>query len=140
MANSASKASFSFVSHKVKKLVFSAPEIEPDDLSVTFSPSGVYKTKEGLFILTLIVEAKYGEKDEHSFATITAEGLFKFQEETKIEDLPDFFYPNSIAILFPYLRAFITVLTSVGNIKPLILPTLNLSSLANPLKESTLEV
>ena len=39
-----------------------------------------------------------------------------------------FFNVNAPAILFPYVRAHITTLTSLSGIKPIILPTLNLSS------------
>ncbi|QJB42780.1 protein-export chaperone SecB [Chitinophaga oryzae] len=42
-----------------------------------------------------------------------------------------------MALVFPYLRAFITTLTSVANLNPLILPTYNLSNLGTQLKERT---
>ena len=62
---------------------------------------------------------------------------FKFSNVHSIEEIPEYFYNNSIAIVFPYLRAFITTLTSVAGIKPLILPTLNLTNLSAQLKVST---
>ena len=47
------------------------------------------------------------------------------------------FISNSIAILFPYVRAFVSTLTLQANIKPILLPTLNLSSLQDILRENT---
>ncbi|EXZ22215.1 pretranslocase subunit SecB family protein, partial [Bacteroides fragilis str. S13 L11] len=54
-----------------------------------------------------------------------------------LAEIPNFFYPNSIAILFPYVRAFVSTLTLQANIKPILLPTLNLSSLQDTLRENT---
>lgn len=62
---------------------------------------------------------------------------FQFSEDViDIEDIPTYFYANSIAIVFPYLRAFISSLTIQANLKPMILPTMNLTSLSSPLKEN----
>ncbi|CAM4366664.1 hypothetical protein AQBE111736_13510 [Aquirufa beregesia] len=45
-----------------------------------------------------------------------------------------------MAILFPYLRAFISLVTLQINIPPLILPTLNLSSLEADLRKNTFNI
>lgn len=130
-------AAFSFTGHKVKKFTLTVPDIEPENVAVDFDPSGEYDANTGIYKLILVFSARYGEKNENVFANITAEGYFRLDGKPSFEDVAPYFYANSIAILFPYLRAFVTVLTSVGNIKPLILPTLNLGSLAIPLKENT---
>ncbi|MBK7039827.1 MAG: protein-export chaperone SecB [Bacteroidetes bacterium] len=52
-------------------------------------------------------------------------------------EIPTFFYKNCIAIIFPYLRAFLSTLTLQANVKPLILPLMNLSGLEKPLIENT---
>ena len=64
-------------------------------------------------------------------------GTFDFENVNKIEDIPSFFYRNSIAILFPYVRAYISLVTNQANIPALVLPTMNLVSLEKPLKENT---
>lgn len=58
----------------------------------------------------------------------------------ELKDIPDFFYANSIAIIFPYIRAFVSTLTLQANIPPIVLPTLNLSQLRTILRDNTQEV
>ena len=60
-----------------------------------------------------------------------------FNGSTSIEDIPEYFYPNSIAIIFPYIRAFVSTLSLQANVKPIVLPTINLIGLTNELKENT---
>ena len=57
-----------------------------------------------------------------------------------ILEIPDFFYPNSLAIIFPYIRAFVSTLTLQANVRPIVLPTVNLMGLTDMLrKETTVE-
>jgi preprotein translocase subunit SecB len=62
---------------------------------------------------------------------------FVFREPVLLEEIPDYFYLNSIAILFPYVRAFVSIITLQANINPLMLPTMNLASLQETLKKNT---
>lgn len=62
---------------------------------------------------------------------VKAIGIFEFDR-----DLPDkhkeiFFNSSAPAILFPYIRAYITSLTALSGIQPIILPTINLSGRNN---------
>lgn len=127
---------FSFQSHKIPEFTYTTPAVDQSSIAVLFAPSGVYTPKTGIFKLDVEFKATYGEPDSTTFSTIKIEGYFKFEPNTPLEKFPEYFYANSIAILYPYLRAFLTTLTSVANVKPLILPTLNLQDLANPLKEN----
>lgn len=130
------KASFDFENYKVLKFSFSDPQDDQTNLAVQFDPSGEYYKKDGRYVLSFEFTASYNEgKDILINAVIQAS--FKFADETPLEDIPTYFYRNSIAIVFPYVRSFVTTLTAVGNIKPLILPVLNLSGLEQPLKDKT---
>ncbi|WP_415711111.1 protein-export chaperone SecB, partial [Aquirufa beregesia] len=82
----------------------------------------------------------FSENSENTFIEIECNGIFGFKENTTFEQIPDFFYNNSMAILFPYLRAFISLVTLQINIPPLILPTLNLSSLEADLRKNTFNI
>ena len=62
---------------------------------------------------------------------------YEFRNEIAFEQIPDFFYANSIAIIFPYIRAFISTLTLQANFVPIVLPTLNLTPLRQQLKSNT---
>lgn len=54
-----------------------------------------------------------------------------------IADIPEYFYPNSLAIVFPYVRAFVSTITLQANVQPVVLPTINLMGITEELKEQT---
>jgi preprotein translocase subunit SecB len=132
-----SKAAFVLEYYKVSKFNFIESDDDAGSLNVKFQPSGKYSLKDGKFTLTFNFFATYGEI-ETELISITMAAFFKFEEPIEFTEIPDYFYRNSIAIVFPYLRAFISTLTSVANSKPLILPVMNLSSLEEPLKKNTI--
>lgn len=137
MKENTSQASFSFQTYLIRKFSFFQPESEQTVLSIDFSPVGEYDSAKNVYKLTLSFRARYGEKNDKDLIDLIAEGHFKFSDKTSKEDIPDYFYSNSIAILYPYIRAFVSTITAVSNTKPLVLPTLNLASLAEPLKMNT---
>lgn len=137
MKESPTPASFAFQNHLIRKVTFSQPLENQEKISIEFEPSGEFNSQNGTYKLILRFFANYGEKNEYSLIDLVSEGDFKFDKSISFEEIPDYFFPNCIAILYPYLRAFITTFTSVANTKALILPTLNLSSLSKPLKENT---
>lgn len=47
------------------------------------------------------------------------------------------FYKNAPAIIFPYVRAYVTSLTVLSGIEAINIPTMNLSSIADDLKNNT---
>ena len=129
------EAAFSFTGYKIKEFFFSEPSGDHLNLNVEFNPSGRYNQKEAVF--TLLFSFSAAIPNNEAFIKTTVEAYYKFENNTPFEKLPPYFFMNSIAIVFPYLRAFVTTLTSVANIKPLILPTLNLSALEVPLRDNT---
>lgn len=61
---------------------------------------------------------------------VKLKGIFEFDNEIDEESKNNFFNVNAPAILFPYLRAYITSLTALSGITPVILPTINLAARA----------
>lgn len=104
--------------------------------SLRFSPFGEFHKKENLFKLRFGFKA-IDDGTQKEIVSVVCKANFRFQSEIELDDIPDYFYPNSIAILFPYVRALVSTLTLQANIKPILLPTLNLSSLKDRLKENT---
>ena len=137
------QAVFNLENYKVKEFWYSDPKEEKSSVSLEFSPTGIYLQQEGRYILTLEMIVFYKDKEDTKdridtkFLRIITESFFVFQSKPTIEELPPYFYQNAIAIVFPYVRAFATTLTAVGNIKPLILPLMNLTSLGEILKANT---
>lgn len=110
----------------------------PKELNVDINPSGVFYPENSSFDLTAEFVAFNESDKENPFIKIKCNGNFVIPNAKSIDDIPEFFYRNAMAILFPYLRAFISVLTLQANIPPLVLPTYNLSELEKPLRENTI--
>lgn len=129
-------ASFSLKGYYFDKVSLNFENI-PNNVSfdIEFTPSGLYSPSKGLFQLSFLFEASVTGHEE-KIATISCKGEFQFNNPIKTEEIPSYFYSNSIAILFPYVRAFISTISLQANVKPIIIPTLNLTGLENPLKNS----
>lgn len=131
------KASFSIVNYFFDKVSLDLNN-KPDnnELSIAFDVRGLFKSADSIFNLFFKVEV-LNEETKQSLVTIQCQGVFKINEVTGHTQIPDFFYNNSIAILFPYVRSYISIITTQANIQGIILPTLNLSSLGAVLKKQT---
>lgn len=106
-------------------------------LNLSFSPSGVYNKDNRIYNLRFAFNATQGE-DESSIVKIICEASFEFKDPIELENIPDYFYPNSLAIVFPYVRAFVSSVTLQANmVTPILIPTLNLTGLQSTLKENT---
>lgn len=124
------KASFSFMGYQVKKFTFEEPnDNKVDSFSLAFEPSGLYDEKSGIFRLKFDFRTFIQGNLEQDIITAEITSDFHFIDSIPFEEIPDYFYKNSIAIVFPYLRAFVSTLTFQANTKPIILPVMNLSGL-----------
>ncbi|WP_312762511.1 hypothetical protein [Epilithonimonas sp.] len=132
------QATFTFEKYQIDKFSFDIENATNKRTSVKIDPSGDFFSSESKFVLTFKFYAFDKELGfEKSFVECLLTAIFNFSEDIKnIDDIPTYFYANSIAIVFPYLRAFISSLTIQANIIPVILPTMNLTSLSVPLKEN----
>lgn len=107
-----------------------------DSISLSFSPIGNYDQKVNIFELRFTFNASVPSK-ENPIVHVSCNAKFKFKNNITFEELPSFFFSNSIAILFPYIRAMVGTLTLQANIPPIVLPTMNLTSLSQQLKDNT---
>lgn len=105
------------------------------DLKLSFSPSGEIDNEKSTFLLFL--ETNIEDENNAFSANIKAKATFTFDKDADSEHINNFFYINAPAILFPYIRAYISTLTTLGGTKPVTLPTLNLTSLGKDLKDNT---
>lgn len=140
----AKKAAFSFEKYQIKKFAYDdASEDFGNSLSIGFHPSGVYFESSGKFVLSLKFEARLESSQEgvedHTLVKAELEASFIFQQGLPFNEIPSYFYRNSLGIVFPYLRAFISTLTFQAAVhKPIVLPILNLVDLEMPFKENTI--
>lgn len=102
-----------------------------DNLSLGLKPRGVFDSNALEYHLFFEFVARSGR---HKLIHITCKALFTLSSS----DIPDYFYANSIAIVFPYIRAFVSTISLQANIgRPIVLPTYNLSSLKDQLLANT---
>jgi preprotein translocase subunit SecB len=134
--NHLESASFKFENYRITNFSFSDPENDEQELNIGFNPSGLFIRDSSTYILEFEFSAS-GEDDGKQIINAKMIGIFKFENISDLKDIPQYFYQNSIAIVFPFMRSFVSTLTMMGGIKHLLLPILNLSSLEKTLKENT---
>ena len=131
------KASFSIVNYQFDKVSIDLSNHKNSNLSTSFDTNGIFITEESIYELTFVVKVFNQEDRENPFVSVRCKGVFKFENVSTLDEIPDFFYKNSIAILFPYVRAYISLVTTQANVPGIILPTYNLSNLEEGLRKNT---
>lgn len=132
------KAAFQLQTYIFNDIQLTFKDKQPKEIAVFFDPKGVFNVQEKTFDLTLVFIATENENNENPFIKINCIGTFKFEGINFIEEIPSFFYKNAIAIIFPYIRGFVSSLTALANITPMIIPTYNLGELEAPLRANTI--
>lgn len=133
------KAAFSIDRYFFKKVKIDLDNHKSSDLTLSFKTNGEYHEHDSSFKLTFtVIVCNQGAEDE-PFVEIECVGIYKFDKQLAFEEIPEFFYRNSIAILFPYVRAYVSIVTTQANVPGVMMPTLNLTSLEKILKENTVK-
>jgi len=107
------------------------PEIG-DDMETSFNPSGSFDEEKKQF--HLVIEAEVNDKDKNFLVKLRIHGVFLY-ETTDMQKLKTFIGLNAPAILFPYLRAYVSNITALSGMQPIIMPTLNLSTICKDMVE-----
>lgn len=128
------KARFRFVEYLFKETSIKLTgEDIGDDVEFGIEPSGIFEEDKEMFILTLRVLVK--DKKSSLQLEMIVTGKFKY-ETNDMQELIHYIGFNAPAIIFPYIRAYITNITALGGMSPIILPTLNMESVGNELLEN----
>lgn len=137
MAGQGKAATFTLKSYRFLQVSMDMETQEAATLSVSFDPCGEYSKSTGEYKLRLITRVSSEEKE---FISTTLHVVFGFIEPIELSEIPDYFYPNCMAIVFPYVRSFLSTLSLQANVPPIILPIINFSDLQGVLKRNTKEV
>lgn len=137
MAGQGKAATFTLKSYRFLQVSMDIETQEVATLSVSFAPCGEYSKSTGEYKLRLITRVSSEEKE---FISTTLQVVFGFIEPIELSEIPDYFYPNCMAIVFPYVRSFLSTLSLQANVPPIILPIINFSDLQGVLKRNTKEV
>ena len=119
-------AQFRLADYRISKSLI---EIHPEkgdaaaNLKVRFGHPNQIDIKDGTLVYPMGVKIE----DENSVINIDVTMLGMFEFDKDIQETQSFTEVNAPAILFPYLRAYITTLSSLSGIHPIILPTLNMT-------------
>lgn len=136
----APKASFSFQRYWFDDIVLSSKHFKADeDIRVNFNPKCVFSKSKRNAVLGFDFYA--ANPDCEPFLKVGCFGEFVFKDISELKAIPDFFYANGIAILYPYLRAYISMVTQQANFGcAVILPLSNLAGMKDFVKSSASEI
>lgn len=95
----------------------------PNNSEISFSKQ-LNQIDENLYKVTVSVCIN---SNDLSSINITMSGFFKLQEESALGKR--LLTTNAIAILFPYIRSQLTLLTSQPGFDPVVLPIMNINAL-----------
>ena len=131
-------AAFAFKSYTFTNVEINMGDFsEAYPLDLSFTPSGIYDKSMKTFFLRFVFTATQGEENA-TIVKIVCNATFEFKESLNVDAIPEYFYPNSLAIVFPYVRAFVSSVTLQANmVVPILIPTLNLTGLQSTLKANT---
>ena len=127
------QAVFNFEGYSFTQIELDFRSADSGSLKLEIDPSGVFHKADKLYTLTFDFRAKE-EVSGRTVVHVSCVARFRLSCEL----LPDYFYANSIAIVFPYVRALVSTLSLQANVgSPIVIPTLNLSSLRDRLIAET---
>ncbi len=128
---------FRFKGYKIthSELNISGEQSENTEYSIGINAKG--KTEKDNFILTL--DVSISSNDNSIDANVVVKGTFNFNKEISKEILNSLFCANAPAIMFPYVRAYISTLTALSGVDTVVIPTLAMTPLGEEIKESLSE-
>ena len=93
--------------------------------------TGVHKDGEGEYRVSLQVSV---EKEKEYVASVQVTGYCQIDEDHPQKD--ELLRKNAVAIIFPYARAQLTILTSQPDTDPFILPPFNIGALIDDIEKN----
>lgn len=128
-----SLASFSFNSYIIEECELKQTgNTLSKEMQFAIKPQGELVEADRLFILSLQVAVK--DKEENFSAKLKIKGRFTY-ETSDNKTLLDFICANAPAIIFPYIRAYISTLSSLSGVSTIIMPTINMIQVGKALRE-----
>lgn len=101
-----------------------------NDMEFIIDPNGKVDLEKKKFTLSMSVVVN--DKDKNLEIKLNILGFFSF-ETTDFSELAPFIGFNAPALLFPYIRAYVSNITALSGIQPIIMPTLNMQSVGQAL-------
>ena len=83
--------------------------------------------------MNLTLDVEVNDKEKNLMLTLRIVGFFKYEGDS-VDEINQFLYMNGPAILFPYVRSYVSNLTALSGVSPIIMPTLNMQPIGEYLK------
>ncbi len=118
----------------VEKMLFE--RMEQNGNIIKFTNSDIEKSieviDEDVYKCSLILNMT--DDNNEAYLQVTISGIFELKAEIQ-EDLKKMVIAkNTLAILFPYLRSQVTLLTAQPDVTPVVLPPININALLDNIK------
>lgn len=129
MENNTIKSSFKFDGYIIKSSSITITNTNIDsNLDISISPFPNLDHENGKFTISLEVEIK--DHGNNLSIKIYIDGYFSYIS-SDINELNKLLAYNASAILFPYIRAYISTITGISGMQSIIIPTLNMKTLGD---------
>ncbi len=99
-----------------------------EKMNIAIKPDG--KLEDNVFTLTL--NCRVSDEKKNLEIELDISGFFEYTTND-MKALLNFMSINAPAIMFPYIRAYISSLTGLSGIQPIILPTINMQGVGKKL-------
>ena len=118
-----------FLDYRVSKVEYYLNKTEKQSNELNVEVSSDKEVDKELKNMLVELNVEIGDKDESPFfMSICLEGLFELSQDYLDYDI-NLFYSNALSIMYPYVRAIVSTYTAGANIKPVILPTINIKKM-----------
>ena len=134
MENNTKQARFQFLSYLIDQVSinFTGKQLSKE-MEFAINPEGKFNQEEKKF--ELIMSVIVNDKEHNMDLNMRIRGFFSYDGDD-IGELKSFIGINSPAILFPYIRSYVTNITALGGLSPVIMPTLNMKGVGEKLVQS----
>ena len=79
----------------------------------------------------VLLETTVSDEDEKVFVNVKGRAVFSNRQGNM-----DMFEKNTIAIMFPYIRSYISIITTQPGMNPIVLPAMNIAAMINDKKNN----
>jgi len=131
------KAQLNFVNFVVTKFQFEKQQMEVKSNTFEIMPQAVISRKNKQFHINIDLEIKDAEND--FVLKMLCVGIFDYDTDEE-QVLFSFMSINGPAIIFPYIRGFVSNFTALSGFNTITLPTLNLSGYKDDLINNLIDL
>lgn len=131
------KSQLNFVNFVVPKFLFEKVQVEQQESIFEIIPQAVISRKNKQFHINIDLEI-FDVENNFNLKMLCV-GIFEYDTEDELL-LLNFLSVNGPAIVFPYIRSFVSSFTSLSGFDTITLPTLNLSGHKERLIETLIDL